>query len=173
MSVMQATSVAFETSCNFCVALRRQVVGAVKSVCDGIVLGQQLRTNYRVAEHLARFHASARADDETARHGAVAAIRRNVAENFSQTRQSAPRVLDRSALAEIEDWQLGFLERHADLFARRIADGRIREGHGDLRLEHVYLGPGDDIQVIDCIEFNERFRHGDVEREVAELIEAR
>ena len=53
MSVTQATSVAFETSCNFCVTLRRQVVGTVKSVCDGIVLGQQLRTNYRVAEHLA------------------------------------------------------------------------------------------------------------------------
>ena len=53
MSVMQATSIAFETSCNFCVALRRQVIGTVKSICDGIVLGQQLRTNYRVAEHLA------------------------------------------------------------------------------------------------------------------------
>jgi len=53
MSVMQATSVAFETSCNFCVAVRRQIVVAFKSIYDGIVLGQQLRTNYRVAEHLA------------------------------------------------------------------------------------------------------------------------
>ena len=53
MSVMQATSVAFETSCNFCLEIRRQVVAAVKSVYDGIVLGQQLRTNYRVAEQLA------------------------------------------------------------------------------------------------------------------------
>ena len=53
MSIMQATSVAFETSCNFCVAVRRQVIAAFKSIYDGIVLGQQLRTNYRVAEHLA------------------------------------------------------------------------------------------------------------------------
>jgi len=53
MSVMQATSVAFETSCNFCVTFRRQVIAAFKSIYDGIVLGQQLRTNYRVAEHLA------------------------------------------------------------------------------------------------------------------------
>ena len=51
MTVMQATSVAFETSCNFCVAVRRQVIAAFKSIYDGIVLGQQLRTNYRVAEH--------------------------------------------------------------------------------------------------------------------------
>ena len=53
MSVMQATSIAFETSCNFCVAVRRQVIAAFKSIYDGIILGQQLRTNYRVAEHLA------------------------------------------------------------------------------------------------------------------------
>jgi hypothetical protein len=53
MSVMQATSIAFETSCNFCVAVRRQVIAAFKSIYDGIVLGQQLRTNYRVAEYLA------------------------------------------------------------------------------------------------------------------------
>ena len=53
MSVMQVTSVAFETSCNLCLAVRRQVVTTVKSVYDAIVLGQQLRTNFRVAEQLA------------------------------------------------------------------------------------------------------------------------
>ena len=53
MSVMQATSVAFETSCNFCVAVRRQVVRALRPIFDGIVLGQQLRINYLVAQQLA------------------------------------------------------------------------------------------------------------------------
>ena len=53
MSVMQATSVAFETSCNFCVAVRRQVAATLKPIYDGIILGQQLRTNYRIAEQLA------------------------------------------------------------------------------------------------------------------------
>jgi len=53
MSVLQATSVAFETSCSFWVAVRRQIAVAFKSIYDGIILGQQLRTNYRVAEHLA------------------------------------------------------------------------------------------------------------------------
>ena len=40
MSVMQAISVAFETSCNFCVAVRRQVVTTLKPIFDGIVLGR-------------------------------------------------------------------------------------------------------------------------------------
>lgn len=53
MSVMQATSVAFETSCNFCLAVRRHVATTLKPIYDGIILGQQLRTNYRIAEQLA------------------------------------------------------------------------------------------------------------------------
>ena len=53
MSVMQATSVAFKTSCDFCLAVRHQVATTIRSIYDGIVLGQQLRMNYRVAEQLA------------------------------------------------------------------------------------------------------------------------
>ena len=53
MSVMQATSIAFETSCNFCLAVRRQVATTLKPIYDGIIRGQQLRTNYRIAEQLA------------------------------------------------------------------------------------------------------------------------
>jgi len=40
-----------------------------------------------------------------------------------------------------------------------------RETHGDLRLDHIYLRPGSppphDLVMIDCIEFDERFRHAD------------
>lgn len=39
---------------------------------------------------------------------------------------------------------------------QRIAAGRIVEGHGDLRPEHIYLG--DPVQVIDCLEFNRPMR---------------
>lgn len=39
---------------------------------------------------------------------------------------------------------------------RRIADGHIIEGHGDLRPEHVNLG--EPVQIIDCLEFNPPMR---------------
>ena len=61
-----------------------------------------------------------------------------------------------------------FLSDHQDLFKTRIAAGRIRDGHGDLRTEHVYYHNG--IQVIDCIEFNDRFRYGDAALDLAFLI---
>jgi predicted kinase len=64
--------------------------------------------------------------------------------------------------------QRQFLEDNATVFARRREQGRVRDGHGDLRLEHVYF-EGDQILVIDAIEFNERFRIADVAADVAFL----
>ena len=46
---------------------------------------------------------------------------------------------------------------------------RIRDGHGDLRLEHFYLGDEGELTVIDCIEFSERFRYADVCADIAFL----
>jgi predicted kinase len=46
-----------------------------------------------------------------------------------------------------------------------------RDGHGDLRLDHVYLLPDQpppgDLAIIDCIEFNERLRYGDPVADIA------
>lgn len=48
------------------------------------------------------------------------------------------------------------LERNAGLFDRRVHEGRIVEGHGDLRPEHVCLDPP--IAIIDCLEFSLELR---------------
>ena len=60
-----------------------------------------------------------------------------------------------------------FLERRADLLEERAAAGRIVDGHGDLRPEHVSLGPPPVI--IDCVEFNRDFRLLDPVDELAYL----
>ncbi len=49
----------------------------------------------------------------------------------------------------------------------RQAGQRIRECHGDLRAEHICFTDG--LQMIDCIEFEPRFRNRDVAAEVAFL----
>ena len=56
--------------------------------------------------------------------------------------------------------QLRYLSVRADVFDGRVAAGRIVEGHGDLRPEHIYLN-GQPI-VIDCIEFSEELRNVDI-----------
>src|SRR5262249_5128178 len=57
----------------------------------------------------------------------------------------------------------------------RRADRDVpRDTHGDLHMEHVYLFPDrkppDDLIVIDCIEFNERFRFADPVADMAFLV---
>jgi aminoglycoside phosphotransferase family enzyme len=52
--------------------------------------------------------------------------------------------------------QANFLQGNVGLLGERISRRRIVEGHGDLRPEHVFIG--DPPVVIDCLEFNKRFR---------------
>jgi len=56
--------------------------------------------------------------------------------------------------------QLSLLLTRPELFDRRVATGRIVEGHGDLRTEHVYLLP--EPVIIDCLEFSAELRRLDV-----------
>lgn len=53
------------------------------------------------------------------------------------------------------------------LFDSRVQHRHVVEGHGDLRPEHVYLGP--DPVVIDCLEFHRDFRILDWADELAFL----
>ena len=121
-----------------------------------------------LAQALAEFHDRCRCDEETTRFGSPEMIERNVEENFEQTRTSALKHLSPDQLQEIKRFQLGALRQREQDFLTRMAAGRIRDGHGDLRLEHVYYSDGS-LQIIDCIEFNDRFRYGDVAADIAFL----
>jgi aminoglycoside phosphotransferase family enzyme/predicted kinase len=122
-----------------------------------------------VATRIAEFHGTARTDETTAAFGTSEAIEYNIRENFVQTRGRVDEYLSQEEGEEISRWQTAFVHGHDGLFAERIAAGRIRDGHGDLRLEHVYLGPSAKPTIIDCIEFNDRFRFADVCADIAFL----
>jgi uncharacterized protein len=51
---------------------------------------------------------------------------------------------------------LTFIDRHFDLFDGRVCTGKIIEGHGDLRPEHICLE--DKPVIIDCLEINRTLR---------------
>ena len=110
---------------------------------------------------IARFHRECRSDAETARWGAPSAIAVNIDENFEQTRGKLEDFLSEPEAEEIEAWQRGFLADHAAELRRRVEQGRVRDGHGDLRLDHVYFEDRG-LRIVDCIEFSDRLRYGDV-----------
>ena len=60
-----------------------------------------------------------------------------------------------------------FLSQKQALFVDRLKRRRIVDGHGDLRPEHIWLG--DEVKIIDCLEFNARLRILDPLEEIAYL----
>lgn len=120
----------------------------------------------RLAAKLARFHDRYRTDD----HGAIRShVRAACAENFRQIRPHAGDILDAEKLKAVETATIGFLNRNKRLFDYRITTGRICDGHGDLRTEHVYYTADEKIQILDCIEFNDYLRILDVASDMAFL----
>jgi aminoglycoside phosphotransferase family enzyme len=63
--------------------------------------------------------------------------------------------------------QRRFVVERAALLDERIAAGRVVDAHGDLRPEHVFLG--DEVQIIDCLEFSAELRLLDTAEELAFL----
>jgi len=118
-----------------------------------------------LADKLAVFLRDAPATPEL---GSPEALRENLDENFAQVAPFVGDVLDRASFDDVRAFQTAVLAGERERFAARVTGGKIRDGHGDLRLEHVYfLPPPDGVVAIDCIEFNRRFRCGDVAGEAA------
>ncbi|WP_018863435.1 hypothetical protein [Thioalkalivibrio sp. ARh3] len=74
---------------------------------------------------------------------------------------------DRARIERILQAQTALLKEAPALFDARVAQGRIVEGHGDLRPEHVCLTP--EPVVFDCLEFNRELRTLDAADELAFL----
>jgi uncharacterized protein len=72
-----------------------------------------------------------------------------------------------AAIRKLHSLQLRFLAVEQKLFDERVAAGRIVEGHGDLRPEHIYVNGRPNI--IDCIEFSEELRTVDIVDELSFL----
>lgn len=124
--------------------------------------------------YVAAFHSSARADEHVAHFGTLEVVGGNWEENFDQMRPYIGRTLTMSTYEYIATYIRAFMASRVALFEGRVRDSRIRDCHGDLRLQHIYrLGGGRDatsrLAILDCIEFNERFRYGDVASEIAFL----
>ncbi len=121
----------------------------------------------RLANHLADFYARAATGGPIDRFAQPDMLLTNWQENFLQTLPYVGRTISARAFTAIATAVYRDLLRLRPLWEERIAAGRARDCHGDLRLSAVCLEDG--IQVYDCIEFNERFRYGDLAADIAFL----
>jgi aminoglycoside phosphotransferase family enzyme/predicted kinase len=75
--------------------------------------------------------------------------------------------LPRQIVQRVHAFQLQLVLLRPDLLDERVRSGRIVDGHGDLRPEHICLV--EPPLIFDCIEFNPAFRQIDVADELAFL----
>lgn len=122
----------------------------------------------RVARALADFYQNQRAVPEIEEWGLIDKIRVNTNENFSQTEAFFGKTISRAAFEAIREFTDCSYEWRRSLFEKRVAEGWIRDCHGDLHLDHVHV-TDDALNIYDCIEFNDRFRYVDVVSDVAFL----
>jgi len=138
---------------------------------DGALTTRQLEA---VARRIAAFHAGAEAGAPVSRFGRFEVVAQNARENFTQARPVVGVAVSPPVFRRLLFLTEEALDRLRPLIEGRAERGVPRDTHGDLRLDHVYLFPDrpppGDIVVIDCIEFNERFRFADPISDVAFLV---
>ena len=120
-----------------------------------------------LARILARFYGQVPTGGHINTFGSWETVWANCEENFRQMEVFVGRILDERMFQIVRAATRSFLRRWQELFEHRIENDKIRDCHGDLRSGHVYFTDG--IQIIDCIEFNERFRYGDIASDLAFL----
>jgi len=118
----------------------------------------------RIIDRLVPFYAMAATGPRINKYGEPAIIAYNHEENFVRTQALTGQLFSRELFEEIRDFARSFLSRHRALFLKRIREGRIRDCHGDLHMKNICLADG--IHIFDCIEFNHRFRYGDVAADI-------
>jgi aminoglycoside phosphotransferase family enzyme/predicted kinase len=119
-----------------------------------------------VGARLAGFHAEAAIPAEAER--TVPALEAMLEENFASLRDLVADGDEREAVEDAARLAAGVLARRRGELAARARAGRVRDGHGDLRAEHVVLEHG--IDVVDCVEFDPALREQDVGLDLAFLV---
>ena len=108
---------------------------------------------------LAAFHAAAEIDRCAA---GAEAVKRALDDDFATLHGLWP---ERAAIARLERTAGAQLAALWDELDARAAAGLVRDGHGDLRLEHILLG--ERVDIVDCVEFEPALRRIDVAADLA------
>ncbi|OGD12964.1 MAG: hypothetical protein A2W20_03950 [Candidatus Aminicenantes bacterium RBG_16_66_30] len=132
-------------------------------VARGAVGDAEIR---RIVRTLCRFHA--RAKIAARRFGSPRVIREGFAHAFKLRPLIEREFAAGRALDGIEEKVDGFLRTNPRLFRERVRQGRIRHGHGDLRMSNIFIESGA-VRIFDAIEFNPALASSDVAADVAYL----
>ena len=121
----------------------------------------------RIAKIIAEFHSKAETSAQISEFGSLAMIGTNWKENLDQTEEFIGKTLTEENFEIVRKKINEFTTQNSSVFEKRIAEGRIRDCHGDIHSGNIFVA--DRIYIFDAIEFNDRFRYSDVASDVAFL----
>ena len=122
-----------------------------------------------IATKLAALHAQSHTDASIAEFGRPESIAAMAEENYKHVRPFIGTTQGESQFRETKAFTDRFIRENGAIFERRIAEGMIRECHGDLHLNNICIFEGR-IEFFDRIEFNDLFKNIDVMYDLAFLM---
>jgi aminoglycoside phosphotransferase family enzyme/predicted kinase len=153
--------------CDHLVVMRRmpddrRLAGMVEAGADVVGCLRQ------VAHLLAAFHARADRSAEIAGAATVDAVRAHWESGFATVAPFVGAVLDPELATAVATNARRYLDGREALFADRIARGKACDGHGDLLADDIFC-LDDGPRILDCLEFDDSLRWGDVLADVGFL----
>jgi aminoglycoside phosphotransferase family enzyme/predicted kinase len=134
-------------------------------VATGVDVGEELQS---IARAVAAFHAAAPVTQAARQAASPAATLGRWEANAAEMAPAVAPLPDPTRSDAVLHAARRYLAGRGALLERRIEAGWARDGHGDLLADDIFCldaGP----QVLDCLEFDERLRVGDVLADVAFL----
>jgi aminoglycoside phosphotransferase family enzyme/predicted kinase len=142
--------------CDWIVVMRR--MPADRRLATLVRHGEPVEADLRaLARRLAAHHADAARSARIDRAGSARALRERWRGNLEGLRPVCGDVLPGAWLDETADRALRYVEGRRPLLARRVAAGRIRDGHGDLLADDIFCLPEGPV-ALDCLEFDDDLR---------------
>jgi aminoglycoside phosphotransferase family enzyme/predicted kinase len=161
------------------------VIGPDGEVCDHLVVmrrmpdGRRLSTLIRegkanaddlreIARLVASFHSRAETSAEIAKSGRMTAMRTKWEDTFTTVQPYVGSLLAPDVEERVRHLTRRYLAGRGALFDRRIAEGKVIDGHGDLLADDIFC-LADEPRILDCVEFDDQLRYGDVLADVCFL----
>ncbi len=112
-----------------------------------------------IAAVLARFHRGAERGPAISAEGEPGAIDRRWRDNLAELDRYAG-TLPPESLSRVRHLAAEFVAGRGPLFGRRIEEGLIVDGHGDLLADDIFCVQGEPA-LLDCLEFDDKLRYVD------------
>ena len=122
-----------------------------------------------LAQIIANFHKNTEEAPLNIKVNSFKNVKHNWQENFEQTKPFINSTITKKEYCYIKKNIESFILNKKNFFQKRIANNKIREGHGDLHTGNIFFYKNK-FYIFDAIEFNERFRFEDITSDLAFIL---